>query len=128
MQIHAGLAAEMPHLSLGTVYRNLEVLVEEGTVDEVACASRPARYDANLDPHHHFSCEDCGRIVDVDIPVPRGLAKRLEGEHGLEARRVSISFYGLCPECDPGSGPDSKSESESESKSTLAAARGSGVS
>jgi Fe2+ or Zn2+ uptake regulation protein len=91
----------MPALSLGTVYRNLEVLVAEGEVDEVACATGAARYDGNIEPHHHFNCEHCGRILDVDVPVPRGLAKRLASEHGLRSERVCISFYGLCPTCEP---------------------------
>jgi Fur family ferric uptake transcriptional regulator len=99
-EIHRGLQPKMPALSLGTVYRNLEVLVAEGAVDEVARAGGPARYDARVEPHHHFTCDACGRIVDVDLGVPRGLTRRLEGEHGLRARRVSITFYGLCKECE----------------------------
>lgn len=100
-QIHGALEQLLPHLSLGTVYRNLEVLVAEGEVDEVLAAGGPARYDANLEPHHHFICSACGGIVDVAISVPRGLAKRLAREHGLEADRVQLSFHGRCPACGP---------------------------
>ena len=99
-EIHAALLPAMPALSLGTVYRNLEVLVGEGAVDEVPTAVGPARYDGNLAPHHHFNCEACGAIVDVELPVPRGLARRLAGEHGLRARRVRIAFFGLCASCE----------------------------
>ena len=99
-QVHIGLARELPDLSLGTVYRNLEVLVAEGAVEEVACAGGVARYDANLEPHHHFHCERCQSIVDIDLPAPRGLVKRLAETHSLEARRASISFFGLCAACD----------------------------
>jgi Fe2+ or Zn2+ uptake regulation protein len=99
-QIHRALESEMPSLSLGTVYRNLEVLVAEGQVDEVPVAGGAARYDANVDPHHHFTCEECRQIVDVEVRVPRGISSRLEDDHGLRARKVSISFYGLCPECE----------------------------
>lgn len=99
-EIYAALLPEIPALSLGTVYRNLEVLVAEGAIDEVPCATGAARYDGNIEPHHHFNCERCGRILDVDVPVPRGLTKRLAGEHGLRSQRVRISFFGLCPTCD----------------------------
>lgn len=99
-EIHSALLPEMPSLSLGTVYRNLEVLVAEGDIDEVACAVGPARYDGNASPHHHFHCERCGRILDVEVPVGRSLTKRLTREHGLRSQRVRISFFGLCPECD----------------------------
>jgi len=104
-QIHTGLQPELPDLSLGTVYRNLEVLAAEGEVDEVACAGGTARYDANVEPHHHFHCERCERILDVDLPAPRGLSKRLAGSAGLNARRVSISFFGLCPDCEESGAP-----------------------
>ena len=46
------------------------------------------------------SVRTTGEIVDVDIPMPRGLSKGLEGRHGLRARRVSISFFGLCGQCE----------------------------
>lgn len=100
----------MPLLSLGTVYRNLEVLVSEGRVNEVPSPVGAARYDGNVEPHHHFNCEGCGRILDVALPVPRGLGKRLTGELGLEARRIQISFFGLCSNCEP-AGSDAKSRS-----------------
>jgi Fur family ferric uptake transcriptional regulator len=103
-QIHRGLLAEMPALSLGTVYRNLAVLVAEGEVEEIARAGGAARYDAKLEPHHHFRCDACGRIVDVEIAAPRGLLRRLADAHGLRARRVRMAFDGLCPECEAAPG------------------------
>ena len=98
-EIHEALRPEMEALSLGTVYRNLEVLVAEGEVDEVPCAVGATRYDGNVEPHHHFNCEACGRILDVEMPLPRGLARRLANEHGLRPSRVRIDFFGLCPTC-----------------------------
>lgn len=98
-EIHDALRPEIPNLSLGTVYRNLDVLVAEGEADEVACATGATRYDGNVEPHHHFTCEGCGRILDVDVPTPRGLTRRLESDHGLTARRIRLAFFGLCPEC-----------------------------
>jgi Fur family peroxide stress response transcriptional regulator len=100
-QIHSRLLAEMPSLSLGTVYRNLEVLVADGEIDEVASGVGAARYDGNPDPHHHFHCEDCGTIIDIDMSVPRGLEKKLAGDYGLVSNRVRMAFFGLCPECGP---------------------------
>ncbi len=99
-QIRDALSEQSPSISLATVYRNLEVLLAEGWVREVACEGGPARYDANLDPHHHFTCECCGRITEVELATPRGLMSRLAGNHGLRATRVSITFYGLCDRCE----------------------------
>lgn len=99
-EIHRALLLEMPALSLGTVYRNLEILVAQGAVDEVPSSHGASRYDGNVAPHHHFNCESCGQILDVEIPVPRGLAARLAGSHGLRARHVRISFFGRCATCE----------------------------
>ena len=101
-EIHEALRPEMSALSLGTVYRNLEVLVAEGEVDEVPSAVGAMRYDGNVEPHHHFNCEGCGRILDVDMPVPRGLTRRLAEQRGLRSNRVRISFFGLCTSCEDG--------------------------
>jgi Fe2+ or Zn2+ uptake regulation protein len=102
-ELHEALVSEMPALSLGTVYRNLEILVAAGEADAVPCSTGATRYDGNVAPHHHFNCERCGRILDVDLPLPRGLTRRLATEHGLRSHRVQITFHGLCPGCDEGS-------------------------
>ena len=99
-EIHAGLRSEMPSLSLGTVYRNLDVLVADGDLDEVQTGIGASRYDGNVEPHHHFNCEACGCILDVDMSVPRGIAKKLSADHGLVSNRVRMSFFGLCPACE----------------------------
>jgi Fur family peroxide stress response transcriptional regulator len=97
--IHAALAPELPGLSLGTVYRNLEVLVEEGEVDEVPVPGGPSRYDGNTGPHHHFVCESCGGIEDLAISVPVDLAARVRRRYRLKPRRYRIDFFGLCRAC-----------------------------
>src|SRR5262245_22351732 len=77
-EIHAALLPGAPHLSLGTVYRNLEVLIADGRVEAVSGAGAALRYDANPLPHHHFVCDRCGRIRDLPGSGPRGLSRRLE--------------------------------------------------
>jgi Fur family peroxide stress response transcriptional regulator len=96
------LRPEFPRVSLGTVYRNLEVLVEEGLVDEVAVPAGPSRYDANREPHHHFTCEHCGKIDDVSLKLADDVARRLRRKYRLSPRRFKIEFYGLCEDCTPG--------------------------
>lgn len=99
-QIHGDLVRELPQLSIGTVYRNLDVLISEGLVEAVPVPGGATRYDGNPYPHHHFLCDRCGDIVDVELPVPRGLRRRLLERHALRARSVSIEFHGLCPVCE----------------------------
>jgi len=89
----------MPNLSLGTVYRNLEVLVTEGLVEELPSAGG-ARYDGNPKTHHHFICESCGAIDDLHLQAPPSLAQKLRRARGRKASRVRIDFYGLCEACE----------------------------
>lgn len=99
------LRPEFPSVSLGTVYRNLQVLVEEGRIDEVPVPAGPSRYDANREPHHHFSCERCGRIEDVSLRIAGDLARSLRRRYRLAARRFRVEFYGLCADCTGASTP-----------------------
>ncbi len=99
-QTHEALVRELPSLSLGTVYRNLEVLVSEGLIDEVASAGGGVRYDGNPKPHHHFICDACGGIDDLHLQAPADLARKLRRARGRTARRIRIDFYGLCEACE----------------------------
>ena len=98
-QTHQALLGELPQLSLGTVYRNLEVLVSQGVVEEVPSAGG-TRYDGNPKPHHHFICERCGAIDDLHLVAPRSLAQKLRRARGCRAMRIKIDFFGLCEACE----------------------------
>lgn len=100
--VYRAVRRRLPRVSLGTVYRNLRVLVAEGLLQELA--GPPARFDANLDTHHHFTCTHCGRIIDVasapDEPA-RALAARVAARTGLRITHQRIDFYGQCARCGP---------------------------
>jgi len=61
----------VPKVSLGTIYRTLEALVEEGYLIPITKAGEATRYDANLHPHLHLVCQGCGAIVDLEVDLPR---------------------------------------------------------
>jgi len=103
-QVYASVRAALPSTSRGTVYRNLQKLVEDERIRVVPVAGRSARYDGRVEPHDHFVCTACGDLVDVhraDAPVakpPRGL-----GGHRIEA--VAVTYFGLCRGCRPATSP-----------------------
>lgn len=97
-EAYAALSARFPRLALGTVYRNLEVLVENGEIEAFPIAGRPMRYDGNTAPHSHFVCDQCGRMYDVHVPVPTSLLENLSSQ-GMIAERVKLEFYGRCESC-----------------------------
>ena len=88
----------LPKVSLGTVYRNLGVLKEEGLVNEIFGNDRRAHYDADISPHAHFICESCGQIIDV-----RGVKtiywKTLKDLVGCDVAGQNVIFSGRCAHC-----------------------------
>ncbi len=90
--------AEVPKISLGTVYRNLSVLKDEGVVREIYGVDRRAHYDADLSPHAHFICSDCGQIWDV-FGVPEIDWRTLKELVGCEVSDQRLDFQGRCAAC-----------------------------
>ena len=89
----------VPSISLGTVYRSLEALVQEGHLIQVQQPGQATRYDARLEDHAHFICDACGEVFDVLIELPDlvGLVSlKLEGFAVNEAR---VEFHGTCRRC-----------------------------
>lgn len=88
----------VPKISLGTVYRNLSVLKEEGLIREIYGNDRRAHYDATTTPHAHFICSECGGIGDVhsQIEVDWRSLKELVGCDVAEQR---LEFVGTCAAC-----------------------------
>ncbi len=84
---------------MGTVYRNLNILVEQGAVKRIDFASSFARFDANTTPHYHFVCERCGAIIDLPLAIDDALDRRVNEETSLKVYRHRIQFYGLCERC-----------------------------
>ena len=92
---------QFPGLSFGTVYRNLALLVKQGLVNRLDFGSSFDRFDARIAQHHHFVCEKCGLVSDVDLPVDDSLTRRLRKATGLDVNRHEIRLYGLCEKCKP---------------------------
>jgi Fur family peroxide stress response transcriptional regulator len=86
---------------LGTIYRNLRLLVNAGLLKELPGPS--ARFDANIRAHHHFMCERCGRIIDVDAtlaePQARALTARVASRTGFSVTDHRVELFGRCQEC-----------------------------
>lgn len=94
------LKREFPHLSMGTVYRNLQILADQGLVRRIDFGSTFDRFDAHVEPHYHFVCERCGSIFDLDIPIKPELNTLVEGSSPYRVSHHKIQFYGLCDACD----------------------------
>lgn len=96
-QIFRGVNRRDPRASRATIYNSLHALVRAGLVREVRVEGRSARFDANLEPHHHFVCERCGALEDI----ARGAAEDLPpvALEGRSVRSYEILFRGCCAAC-----------------------------
>ena len=86
-------------VSRGTVYRNLEHLVGQGTVLRIDAGEGPARYDGRVDRHDHLRCLGCGIMVDIEAADLDGHGRRLQQNTGFRIADRELVFSGWCPSC-----------------------------
>ncbi len=97
--IYEEVKKEIPKISKGTVYRNLQVLHEDGAITELNLDGIMARYEEKQKNHYHFKCEKCGRVIDLDEPMVQGLNERVAKKTGFKVSGHRIEFHGLCKNC-----------------------------
>ena len=102
--VHQEVRKALPQVSLGTVYRTLNVLKEAGLIRELRYAGGPARYDGNSTPHYHVLCIACGRIADIDLALGFELERQIAAWTDYRITDHRLEFYGLCSECQKGEG------------------------
>lgn len=88
----------LPHISLGTVYRNLDCLVEMGLIRKIDTAGHARRYDGNMEPHDHVRCTRCGAIGDVPSRHIECERKRVQVP-GFRIDNVHTEYEGVCDAC-----------------------------
>ncbi len=97
--VYAHVREVIPNISLGTVYRNLNMLADAGEILRLSCGGTSDRYDGTVAPHYHFLCRDCGSVSDlemngldhINVIAGAGFEGTIEGHIAY--------FYGHCPEC-----------------------------
>lgn len=89
----------LPRISLGTVYRNLELLAEMGVIRKLDFGGSEARFDSETHRHEHVRCIECGRIDDVNGATVEDPNFDSTAFGGYEVRDYRMEFLGICPEC-----------------------------
>lgn len=97
-RLHAAVRERIPRLSLGTVYRNLEVLEEMGLVLHIRNGNAQDRFDGEVSPHYHFICDSCGAVSDLPTPYRQDL-NEIAAQPGFQIFGHRLDFHGLCPSC-----------------------------
>lgn len=91
----------LPKVSLGTVYRNLRILKDQGLIMELDYGRYFSRFDGNPRPHYHIVCVKCGKVEDLKVPVKGYLEEEVADVSGYDVIEHRLEFRGVCPECRP---------------------------
>jgi Fur family transcriptional regulator, peroxide stress response regulator len=97
--VYCGVRERVPTISLDTVYRTLGALGRLGLINRVDVMAGAARYDANLEHHHHFICARCGLIRDLPSASYEGLDLSEAATDLGEVESITVQLRGLCKEC-----------------------------
>lgn len=95
--IYQAIKEKYPNISMGTVYRNLNLLTSKGMIKRIESYKADC-FDHRLDEHHHFKCKNCGTIFDVNV-YQQDITNNLIKEGDFEIDCFHIAFYGMCTTC-----------------------------
>jgi Fur family ferric uptake transcriptional regulator len=99
--IYQRVQARIPRISLGTVYRNLDLLSAQGQIQRLEIAGSQMRFDGNAAPHPHIRCLECGAVADVPCHFDVLLTDAVQAATDFAVLGQIIEFTGICPACQP---------------------------
>ena len=98
-QIYDTIVNKHPSISRATVYRNLNMLVDEGRVKRVRVLGGPDHFDRTLGKHYHIQCTYCKQVSDIELQDDIVLNSDSMDTHGYELKSYELVFNGICPDC-----------------------------
>lgn len=97
--LYTTIREEYPNISLGTVYRNLNLLVELGEIQKLTCGDGADHFDADTSPHYHFVCNKCGQVYDLPLDPMDNINRLAQEQTECRIDSHTIYFYGTCKNC-----------------------------
>ena len=99
-EVYDMVRQELPRVSLGTVYRNLETLSRDGHILKLELDDESQkRFDGRTDTHYHLKCIDCGRVLDINLPAQSDIENNANKITDCLVMGHKLEFSGLCPHC-----------------------------
>ncbi len=98
-EVYDMVRKRLPRIGLGTVYRNLELMAENGMILKLEVGGTQKRFDATTDAHYHIRCSYCGKVDDIDIPVIESLVGAAAENSAYKILGHHVEFTGICSEC-----------------------------
>ena len=97
--VYSRVKQKLPRISLGTVYRNLEILTELGEIQTIATAGNLKRFDGAAHNHYHMRCMTCDRLFDAPLDVCDALERALQDKTDFRILSHQLEFVGICSKC-----------------------------
>ncbi len=98
-ELYDKVRKRLPHISLGTVYRNLDLMTDSGMIQKLEMAGAQKRFDAMVKNHYHVRCVSCDRVDDVGWETLPGIEESVKGLSNYEILGHRLEFTGICPDC-----------------------------
>jgi Fur family ferric uptake transcriptional regulator len=95
---------KLPRISLGTVYRNLEILSRQGIIQKLDVGGTEMRFDGTVDNHYHLRCLRCGKVDDLDMEPMNDLDLGARANTAYTVLSHRLEFLGICPTCQKSTG------------------------
>lgn len=102
--IYMNIKKQFPNISLGTIYRNLNLLSEIGDINRLSTGDGCDHYDFDTTPHNHFVCTRCHSVLDLDMNGMDELMMEAQKDFSGRIDRICTYFYGICADCMEDSG------------------------
>lgn len=98
-QVYTAMRTKIPNISLGTVYRNLNLLADTGEILRLQVGDKTDHFDYDTFPHHHFVCKKCGAVIDLTMPSIDSVMETAALGFNGTIEGYDIYFYGTCEKC-----------------------------
>ncbi len=89
----------LPGISFATVYNSLNYLKNKGLIGEIKLGTDANLYDRKLTRHDHALCNNCGKLVDLELTIPNKLLEQAANRSKFKPEMIELTLRGLCPEC-----------------------------
>ncbi len=98
-QVYQRVKEELPTISLGTIYRNLNVLDEQNLIRRIVVPYGCDEFDYNPTEHSHFFCTKCESLYDLEAHIDQKMKQVVEETTGYEITNTNVVFKGVCHKC-----------------------------
>ncbi|WP_295154147.1 Fur family transcriptional regulator [uncultured Brachyspira sp.] len=98
-EVYNYIKPNFPSISLGTVYRNLNLLSDTKEIQKLSVIDDAVRFDHITNDHYHFQCSKCKKLMDIPMEYQKKLDELVSNEYDVEVFKHDIVFSGICKNC-----------------------------